>query len=189
MGSISDYQYEEYVTEKGYNAKDLIGKDGIEASMESYLKGVDGVKSVRVNSSGDYISTISETDPVAGKNVYLTIDLELQKTAESALAQAIQAVQTGSTFRGEYGSTRMSKFANCGSGAAVAIDVETGDVLGHGQLSGLRSQYFCRGNNYRGLGFGTEHQPERSSGRLLLCIMSLLRLLYSRVLPLSRLRL
>ena len=27
MGSISDYQYEEYVTEKGYNAKDLIGKD------------------------------------------------------------------------------------------------------------------------------------------------------------------
>ena len=33
-------QYEEYVTEKGYNATDLIGKDGIEASMESYLKGV-----------------------------------------------------------------------------------------------------------------------------------------------------
>ena len=43
MGSISDSQYEEYVTEKGYNADDLIGKDGIEASMEEYLKGTDGV--------------------------------------------------------------------------------------------------------------------------------------------------
>ena len=145
MGSISDYQYEEYVTEKGYNAKDLIGKDGIEASMESYLKGVDGVKSVRVNSSGDYISTISETDPVAGKNVYLTVDLELQKTAESALAQAIQAVQTGSTFRGEYGSTRMSKFANCGSGAAVAIDVETGDVLAMASYPDYDPNIFAEG--------------------------------------------
>ena len=73
MGSISDSQYEEYVTEKGYNADDLIGKDGIEASMEEYLKGTDGVTQVRVNSTGDYIDTISETEPVAGQNVYLTV--------------------------------------------------------------------------------------------------------------------
>lgn len=145
MGSISDYQYEEYVTEKGYNATDLIGKDGIEASMESYLKGTDGVKSVMVNSSGDYIKTVSETDPVAGKDVYLTVDLELQKTAEEALENAVKAVQTGSTFRGEYGSTRMSKFANCGSGAAVAIDVETGDVLAMASYPDYDPNIFAEG--------------------------------------------
>ena len=145
MGSISDYQYEEYVKEKGYNATDLIGKDGIESSMESYLRGKDGIKSVRVNSRGDYISTVSETDPVAGKNVYLTIDLELQKTAEESLEKAINAVSSGSVFRGEYGNTGMSKFANCGSGAAVAIDVETGDVLAMASYPDYDPNIFAEG--------------------------------------------
>ena len=145
MGSISDYQYEEYVKEKGYNATDLIGKDGIEASMESYLRGTDGIKSVRVNSRGDYISTISETDPVAGKNVYLTVDLELQKTAEESLEKAINAVSTGGVFRGEYGNTGMSKFPNCGSGAAVAIDVETGDVLAMASYPDYDPNIFAEG--------------------------------------------
>lgn len=53
--------------------------------MESYLKGTDGIRSVRVDSGGNYIETLSETEPVAGKNVYLTVDLELQKVAETAL--------------------------------------------------------------------------------------------------------
>ena len=74
MGSISDSQYDEYVNEKGYSADDLIGKDGLEASMESVLRGTDGVKTILVNSGGDYIETLGETQPVAGKNVYLTID-------------------------------------------------------------------------------------------------------------------
>lgn len=129
MGSISDYQYEEFVNKRGYKATDLIGKDGIESSMESYLKGKDGVKSVRVNSHGDYIETISETEPEAGKNIYLTIDLDLQKAAEESLEKAIKAVQTGTTFRGKYGNAGMSRFSKCASGAVVALDVKTGDVL------------------------------------------------------------
>lgn len=145
MGSLSDSQYEEYVTEKGYNATDLIGKDGIEASMESYLKGKDGVRSVRVNSGGDYIATLSETEPVAGKNVYLTVDLELQKVAEEALEEAITKIQSGGTFRGEYGSMRMSKYENCASGAAVAIDVETGDVLAMASYPDYDPNIFAEG--------------------------------------------
>ena len=107
MGSISDYQYEEYVTEKGYNATDLIGKDGIEATMESYLKGTDGVKTVRVNSTGDQIETISETEPVAGKNVYLTVDLDLQKVAEDSLAEVIEKVRTGGVYQSKYGNVTL----------------------------------------------------------------------------------
>ncbi len=129
MGSISDYQYEEYVTEKGYEATDLIGKDGLEATLESYLKGKDGVTEVRVNSSGNYIETISESEPIAGKNVYLTIDLELQKVAEEALEKAVKATQSGTVFESEYGNSGMSRYPKCESGAVVALDVETGEVL------------------------------------------------------------
>lgn len=145
MGSISDSQYEEYVTDKGYNATDLIGKDGIEASMESYLKGTDGIKSVRVDSGGNYIDTVSETEPVAGKNVYLTVDLELQKVAEEALEEAIEKTQSGGTFQGNYGSSRMSKYSNCASGAAVAIDIETGDVLAMASYPDYDPNIFAEG--------------------------------------------
>ncbi len=145
MGSISDYQYEEYVTEKGYNATDLIGKDGIEAVMEDYLKGTDGVTAVRVNNLGDYIETISETEPEAGQNVYLTIDLDLQKVAEDALAEVIRATQTGTTYKGKYGNSGVAKYENCESGAVVAVDVETGEVLAMASYPDYDPNIFAEG--------------------------------------------
>lgn len=145
MGSISDYQYEEYVTKKGYNADDLIGKDGIEASMESYLKGTDGVTRVRVDSSGNYIDTISETEPVAGQNVYLTVDLDLQKVAEDALKQGIESTASGTSFKSKYGNVGMSRFSNCASGAVVAIEVETGDVLAMASYPDFDPNIFAEG--------------------------------------------
>ncbi|MBQ9961322.1 MAG: hypothetical protein IJP00_05390 [Firmicutes bacterium] len=145
MGSISDSQYQEYVVNKGYLATDLIGKDGIEASMESVLKGTDGVTTVRVDSGGSYIETISKTDAEAGKNVYLTVDLNLQKVAENALANGIKAVSSGTVFKGKYGSTRMSKYSNCQTGAVVAIEVETGDVLAMASYPDYDPNIFAQG--------------------------------------------
>ncbi len=145
MGSISDSQYEEYVTEKGYKATDLIGKDGLEATLESYLRGEDGVKAVRVNSLGDYIETVSETDPVAGQNVYLTVDLELQKAAEDAIEKAVKATQTGGTYVSEYGNRRLSKYSKCDSGAVVALDVETGEVLAMASYPDYNPNIFAEG--------------------------------------------
>ena len=145
MGSISDYQYEEYVTEKGYNATDVIGKDGIEAVMEDYLKGADGVTAVRVNSLGDYIETISETEPEAGKNVYLTIDLDLQKVAEDSLAEVIRATKTGTTYKGKYGNSGVARYPNCESGAVVALDVETGEVLAMASYPDYDPNIFAEG--------------------------------------------
>ena len=145
MGSISDYQYEEYVTEKGYNATDLIGKDGIEAAMESYLKGTDGVKTVRVNSTGDYIETISETEPVAGKNVYLTVDLDLQKVAEDSLAEVIEKVRTGGVYQSKYGNVTLEEYSKCASGAVVAVEVETGDVLAMASYPDYNPNLFAKG--------------------------------------------
>ena len=145
MGSISDYQYEEYVTQKGYNATDVIGKDGIEAVMEDYLKGTDGVTAVRVNNLGDYIETVSQTEPEAGKNVYLTIDLDLQKVAEDSLAEVIRATRTGTTYKSKYGNSGVSRYPNCESGAVVALDVETGEVLAMASYPDYDPNLFAEG--------------------------------------------
>lgn len=145
MGSISDSEYEAYVEEKGYNANDLIGKDGIEASMESKLRGIDGIKTIQVNSSGDYIDTISETEPVSGKSVYLTIDMDLQKVAEETLENVIKAVQKGSVFKSEYGNVGMIRYPNCQSGATVVLDVETGDVLAMASYPDYNPNIFAEG--------------------------------------------
>lgn len=145
MGSISDSQYEEYVKNRGYSADDLIGKDGIEASMESTLRGTDGVKSILVNSAGDYMETLEETETVAGKDIYLTIDADLQKSTEKTLKNVIKAVQTGGVFKGKYGTRRMTKKANCGSGAIVAIDVETADVLAMASYPDYDPNIFAEG--------------------------------------------
>ncbi|MBQ8563567.1 MAG: hypothetical protein IJ443_06735 [Firmicutes bacterium] len=149
MGSISDSEYEYYVEENGYDPDDLVGKDGIEASMESKLHGTDGVTTIRVNSSGDYIDTISETEPQSGKSVYLTIDMDLQKVAEDTLQRMIECVQNGSVFKSEYGNMGTVKAENCGSGALVAIDVDTGDVLAMASYPDYNPNIFAEGISYK----------------------------------------
>ena len=111
MGSISESDASYYVDKLGYSASDMIGLDGIEAAYEETLHGTPGTKKIRVNSSGEYVSTISETAPVKGKDVYLTIDIDLQKTAEAALKKAILENE------------------NSESGATAAVDPSTGNVL------------------------------------------------------------
>ena len=145
MGSISDSQYDEYVKEKGYSSDDLIGKDGIEASMESVLRGKDGEKTILVNSYGDYMETIGESDPVAGSDIYLTIDSDLQKVAEDSLEKAIKATQSGTTFTSKYGNMRLSRYSKCSSGAAVAIEVDTGDVLAVASYPDYNPNIFAEG--------------------------------------------
>ena len=130
LGKISESEKSAYL-EKGYSSTDMVGKDGIESAMEEKLKGTDGVEVVQVNASGKKTGTISKTEAVKGQDVYLTIDLELQKVAEESLEKILNALQTGGTFESKWGNvsyaTNIHKNANVG--AVVAIEVETGDVL------------------------------------------------------------
>lgn len=130
LGKISEREKKHYVEELGYNANDLIGQSGIESVYETTLKGKDGVKYVRVNANGKLVSVISEEAPKKGKDIYLTIDLELQKTAEKALKQALEKLQTGGTFVSEFGNYKYNKaYPNAKVGAVVAVDVKNSDVL------------------------------------------------------------
>lgn len=146
LGQISERDKEYYVSTLGYNSNDLVGQEGIESVYETVLKGKDGIKSVQVNAVGEKVRTISETEPKKGNDVYLTIDLELQKTAEAALKQALEQIQAGGTFKSEYGDYNYSKtFKNANVGAVVAIEVETGNVLAMASAPDFNPNLFANG--------------------------------------------
>jgi penicillin-binding protein 2 len=129
MGKISDDKKEAYM-EKGYEANAIIGLSGIENTFESLLHGVNGYYKVQVNAMGERTKLISQSDPVKGKDIYLTIDLNLQKVAEEALERGLEAIRTGGTFTSKFGDVAVNKEApNAEVGAIVAIEVETGEVL------------------------------------------------------------
>lgn len=145
LGKISESQQALYL-EKGYVSTDLIGKEGIENYYESVLKGTDGEKLIQVNVKGEQVDVISETSPEPGNDVYLTIDLELQKTAEKALQEALDQISVGGAFNGEYGSYNYSTaYPNANVGAAVAVDVNTGDVLALANCPGYDPNLFSLG--------------------------------------------
>lgn len=82
---------------------DSIGRYGIEKSFESYLQGKRGGKQVEVDANGRVIKVLKTVEPISGNDLELTLDLELQLTAERLL-------------QGK-------------EGAVVAMDPRNGDVL------------------------------------------------------------
>ena len=86
-----------------YRPGDLIGKFGIEKEYNSILRGRDGMKRVIVNSRGQEVGTLGTINALPGHDLRLTLDLNLQLTAEAALGSR--------------------------PGAVVALDPRTGDVL------------------------------------------------------------
>jgi len=146
LGQISESEKAEYVDEKGYKSTDMVGKEGIEKAFESYLKGKDGTKNVEVNALGELVRVINEVEPQKGKDVYLTIDLELQKTAEAALQQALTEIQKAGTFKSQYGDFKYgTAYKNANVGAVVALEVETGDVLAMASYPAFDPNLFATG--------------------------------------------
>lgn len=131
IGKISQQdEIEKYNKEKGYSSDSFIGKTGVEESQEVSLKGKDGFKKVMVDNRGNRTETISETSAVPGKNVYLSLDLNLQKTAEESLKRTLESIRGASEYKSKWGSyTPHQSYPNATSGAVVVLDVKTGKVL------------------------------------------------------------
>lgn len=101
----------------GYVLGDKIGKSGIEARFDEYLRGATGLAQIRVDSLGQPQSRLElRRDPRPGNAVRLTLDLGLQRTAEKALRFGIETARENDSF-----------YAN--GGAIVALDPRDGAVL------------------------------------------------------------
>lgn len=136
MGKISTAsEIDKYVTKGGYDPTALIGKTGIEESQEAILRGKDGARRVYVDNKGNTTEVLGESAPVPGNNVYLTLDMELQKTAETALQKTLNSLQTGAAYESIWGSKYLSNdsegygYTDATSASAVVIDVKNGEVL------------------------------------------------------------
>ncbi|MFQ5901525.1 MAG: penicillin-binding protein 2 [Thermodesulfobacteriota bacterium] len=75
-----------------YSQGDLIGKDGVEEKMEKYLTGTKGGRQIEVDAFGRVKKVLHQVEPLRGNDVYLTIDFELQNTAEEALREKVGTV-------------------------------------------------------------------------------------------------
>ena len=102
IGEISDDEMDKQGYEE-YNPGDYVGKNGIERSWEHELHGNDGGRQLEVDARGRVLRTVSESRPTVGNSVVLTIDAAVQKQAEKAFGDQ--------------------------AGAAVALDVNSGEVL------------------------------------------------------------
>lgn len=92
-GKISDVEYEELSeTDDTYTNSDIIGKAGVEQYYESYLRGKNGEQKIYVDNLGRVSEVISNTDSVAGDDLYLSIDAELQKATYLLLEEEIAGI-------------------------------------------------------------------------------------------------
>lgn len=128
--TISDDEYKE--RKDTYEMDDIIGKTGIEAVFEEYLKGTSGEKQVEMSVDGTITGEYTTKDAIAGSDVVLTIDANLQKVTEEALANCVEKIKSGG-FAETYDAR---------GGSAVVMDVNTGDVLAMASYPSYEPQWF-----------------------------------------------
>ena len=136
LGYASKIGSEEYQKKKDeYNQNDIIGKTGIEAVFEKYLKGKNGTKQIDMAVDGTITAEVVEKEALAGSNVVLTIDSQLQKIAEEALKDNIEKIKNGG-----FGKAYDAKGGSC-----VVMNVKTGEVLAMASYPDYNPQSFADG--------------------------------------------
>jgi penicillin-binding protein 2 len=107
MGFIGEATEKDLANRKDLRLGDLLGKRGVELMYDNYLRGKDGAQYWEYDSKGRRLGEYrpSRKEPVAGDNLYLTLDFELQRRAEQYFIE--------------------NEFV----GAAVALDPRNGEVL------------------------------------------------------------
>lgn len=122
IGTVGPIYAEEYadLKDKGYSYNDILGKSGIEAAAEEYLRGTAGTRVLIKNAAGVVISEEEILAPEPGHTVVLCLDAVVQQKAQDALAATITNLR-------ENGEEEKGKDVK--SGSVVLLDVSDGGVL------------------------------------------------------------
>lgn len=117
LGYIGKINKEELETRKDrYTQNDIIGRIGIEYIMEDYLKGKNGIKQIDMAVDGTITDEYVAEEAIAGSDVILTLDANLQQVTENTLKNSIQSIET-------------SAGVQITGASAVVMKVKTGEVL------------------------------------------------------------
>ena len=135
LGYIGKINSTELENNEGYSINDYIGKMGIEYVYESFLKGKNGIKQTDMSVDGSITGEYTTEEAEQGKDVVLTIDANLQSKTQEALANTIDKIRNGG-----FGETYEAK-----GGAAVVLDVNTGEVLALASYPDFEPELFIDG--------------------------------------------
>ena len=114
IGLMNAEEYEIY-KEKDYAMDAYVGKEGLERAFEDDLHGTDGLRVTTISADGTVLEEYYKTMPQAGKNIELTIDIDLQKVSEDALKAHILSLREDD--------------GDAEGGAVVVQQVKTGQIL------------------------------------------------------------
>ena len=133
VGALNEEEYEEKKNE-GYSLDDEIGKFGIEAAMESYLRGKAGEKTVTKDADGNVVSEKETVKAQPGNTVYLTINKNVQEVANWSLADNVrQARAYGEAVVESRKKTNAKQKTllgeDCFAGGAVMLDLRDFSVI------------------------------------------------------------
>lgn len=155
LGYIHSINAEELANSEGkYSINSLIGKAGIEKQYEKELRGKDGARRVEVDAKGRPVRELLTMEPTPGNNLYLTLDMELQKVLEKSMDQVLAQLQ--------------QKYPKAKVGSAVVLNVKTGEILAmssrpglnpddwKGNLSDERASYYYPPGKYDPMNPGAE---------------------------------
>lgn len=137
VGPINNYELAAHPN-MGYQADSTIGKTGVEQFYEAYLRGRDGVRTLRVDRVGTILGVVSNTSATVGDTVVLNIDAGLQAQLDASLSQAIARAR-GSV------DTRSNRHPPAPNGAAIVLDPNNGHVLAMSSYPGYDLNSFVSG--------------------------------------------
>ena len=133
LGKIRSEELEE--NKDLYDMDSYIGRSGVEAAFEEYLRGIDGTKQIDMDVDGGITEEYIEKEAVAGNNITLTIDSNIQKVTEDSLKNNIEKIRDGG-----YGKKIDAK-----SGSVVVMNVNTGEVIALASYPDYEPQLFMDG--------------------------------------------
>ena len=141
VGEISEAELE-LERYQGYKAGDMIGKQGVEFTYDRWLRGIDGLRTLEVNALGQAVGTLESREPVPGRDLRLTLDLEVQRATEQALREGMQAARR--IVDSQRGHTYPAPAA-----AAVVLDPRNGELLALASLPAYDPRKFVGGISQR----------------------------------------
>jgi penicillin-binding protein 2 len=121
VGAITGTELKQHPGQ-GYTQSSQIGKTGVEAEYEQYLRGVPGRQALEVDAQGNVVGTLSTTEPTQGDTVALNLTANLQKYVQTALQADVLADR-------KHADPRTGKLPAATDAAAVVLDAQTGAVL------------------------------------------------------------
>lgn len=141
LGYVGEISIEELkkLTKAGYDYSggDIVGKTGLEKEYEVYLKGIEGIEQIEVNSLGQKVKSLGVKPPVPGNNLILNIDLELQEYMENLLQKEFMHLVERAKDDPELHKPT--------GAAAIVMDPNTGKIMAMASIPNYNLQNFADG--------------------------------------------